>query len=61
MESRIHLKNVREELAAVTDADFTKPIDHVDSDLQEPLKSALEREDVTVSEFADLLSSNKTP
>jgi hypothetical protein len=61
MESRTHLKNVREELAAVTDADLSKPIDHVDSDLQEPLKPALEREDVTVSEFADLPSSNKTP
>jgi len=61
MELRTQVNNAREELAALTDADFTKPTDHAASDQQELPKLALERDDATDSEFADLPSLNKTP
>jgi len=61
MELKNQPNNAKEEHAVLTDADFTRPIDHVDSDQQEQLKPVSERDDAMASEFADLLSSNKTP
>jgi len=61
MESKNQQNNVKEELVVLTDVDFTKPIDHVDSDQQEPPGSASKRDDAMVWEFADQLSSNKMP
>jgi len=61
MESKNQQNNVKEEHVVLTDVDFTRPIDHVDSDQQEPPKSASERDDAMDWEFADQLSSNKTP
>jgi len=39
-ESKNQQNNVKEELVVLTDADFTRPIDHVDSDQQELPKFA---------------------
>jgi len=61
MESKSPLNNVKEERAVLTNANFTRPTDHVASDQQEQPKFVSGREDVTVSVFADLPSSNKMP
>jgi hypothetical protein len=59
-ELRNPVNNAREEYAALTDANFTKPTDLAVSDLQELLRHALRNKDVTDREFADQPSSNKT-
>jgi hypothetical protein len=60
-ESKSQLNNVKEELAVLTDVDFTKRTDHVDSDQQEQPKPVSRRDDATDLEFVDRLSSNKIP
>jgi len=54
------MKNAKVVLAAHTDADTTRPTDHVASDLQELLILASRKDDATVWESADQPSSNKT-
>jgi len=61
MELKNQPNNAKEELAVLTDADFIRLTDHVDSDQLEPPKPVSEKDDAMASEFADLLSSNKTP
>jgi len=60
-EFRSPLNNAKEDFAAHTDADSTRPTDLADSDLQELPKLVSRKEDAMDSEFADQLSSNKTP
>jgi len=54
------MRNAKEENAAHTDADTTRPTDHVASDPLEPPRLASRRDDATVWESADPPSSNKT-
>jgi hypothetical protein len=55
------MNNVKEDFAALTDADSTRPTDLADSDQQELPKLVSRKDDAMDSEFADQLSSNKTP
>jgi len=61
MELKKPMNNAKEENAAHTDADSTRPTDHVVSDLQEFHLHVLRNDDAMDSVFADQLSSNKTP
>jgi len=60
-ELRNQMNNAKEENAALTDADSTRPADLADSDLQELPLLVSRKDDATDLEFADQLSSNKTP
>jgi len=54
------MNNAKVETAAHTDADFTRPTELADSDLQELPQLVSRKDDAMASEFADQLSSNKT-
>jgi len=60
-ESRKLTNNAKEENAARTDADSTRPTDLAASDQQDHHLLVSRRDDATDSEFADQPSSNKTP
>jgi len=60
-ESSNPTNNAKEDFAALTDADSTRPTDLADSDQQELLKLVSRKDDAMDSELADQLSSNKTP
>jgi hypothetical protein len=60
-ESRKLMNNAKVEHVVHTDADFTRPTDLVDSDPLDLPQLASRKDDAMDLEFADQLSSNKTP
>jgi len=54
------MNNAKEENAAHTDADSSRPTDLADSDQQDQPQLVSRKDDATDLEFADHLSSNKT-